>query len=116
MRKPHTAWLAVDDRKTALRITRAETFWSRARGLLGRRLLADEGLWIRPCNSVHTIGMAYAIDVLFLDKEQRVVRIAHRLATMRFAAARRAHSTLELLGGVAYELGIREGAILRTVE
>lgn len=108
------AWLEVEDRKTQLRVLSAADFWSRLRGLLGRaQLQEDEGLWIRPCNSVHTFGMTYAIDVLFLDKEQRVVRIAHRLQSMRIAGARKAQSTLELVGGVASKLGIAEGMQLR---
>lgn len=108
------AWLEVEDRETQLRVLIAKDFWSRLRGLLGRaRLQEDEGLWIRPCNSVHTFGMAYAIDVLFLDNEQRVVRIAHRLQSMRIAGARKARSALELAGGVASKLGIAEGMQLR---
>lgn len=111
-----TAYLEVDGRRTPLRVSSAQNFWSRLRGLLGRaRLQEDQGLWIRPCNSVHTFGMGYPIDVVFLDQELNVVRIAHQLQRWRIAAARRAHSTLELLGGVAQQIGLAEGQQLRLV-
>lgn len=58
----------------------ADTFFSRLKGLLGtRRMLAGEGLVIRPCNSVHTFGMNYAIDVVFADAGHCVVKTVARL-------------------------------------
>lgn len=112
-----SAKLQIAGRDTVVRVHVAESFWSRARGLLGRdRLEANEALWIKPCNSVHTFGMSYPIDVLFLDHDQRVVQITRRLRSMRVAAARRAHTTIEMLGGVVDDLGIKEGMCLRVVE
>ena len=56
-----------------VRIEIADRFQSRLRGLLGRgRLNAGEGLLILPCNSIHTIGMRFPIDVLALDRRGRV--------------------------------------------
>ena len=64
--------------------TLAATFWSRLVGLLGTRSLpAGEGLILDPCNSVHTLGMAYAIDVIFTSPEGEVVRVVHRLRPWR---------------------------------
>jgi uncharacterized membrane protein (UPF0127 family) len=116
MKLPSSTWLALDDRNARLRIFRAESFWSRARGLIGRApLAADEALWIRPCNSVHTFGMSYPIDVLFLDRQQRVIRVVHLLQRRRMVGARRAHSTLELLGGMASSLNLIEGMRLKVI-
>ena len=51
-----------------MRIHVARSFLQRARGLLGRApLAADEALLIRPCSSIHTFGMRFAIDVVFID-------------------------------------------------
>ncbi len=62
----------------------AERFWQRARGLLGRPLLAEgEGLVIRPCKAVHTWGMGQPIDVAFLDPGGRVVASYEALAPNR---------------------------------
>ena len=50
----------------------ARSWLARLRGLLGTsELPADEGLWLSPCNSVHSLGMRYAIDVIFLNRELR---------------------------------------------
>jgi uncharacterized protein len=80
----------------------ADTPWTRVRGLLGRRRLeADEGLLLRPAGSVHTFFMRFAIDVVFLDREDTVVKVVPGLRPWRFAAARRAKRTLELAAGAA---------------
>jgi hypothetical protein len=73
----------------------ADTFIGRLRGLIGRKALeAGEALIIEPCNSIHTIGMRFPIDVLFLDAEDRVVGIRTAVrpgrATRIFWRARRA--------------------------
>ena len=115
-RRHPTKVLKIDGRETPLRVYEASSFLARARGLLGSdRLQADEALWIRPCSSVHTIGMRYPIDVLFLDRQQRVVGLNEHLRPLRFAANGRAHSTLELLAGTAATVGIRRGSQLEQV-
>ena len=54
----------------------AASCWSRGRGLLGRSSLPPgRGLLIYPCNSVHTMGMAFPIDVLHLNRRREVLRI-----------------------------------------
>jgi len=56
------------------RVERAETFFRRLLGLLGRRPLAEgEGLWIAPCRGVHSYGMRHPVDVLFLDERGKVI-------------------------------------------
>src|SRR5690606_32442088 len=55
---------------------RADRPWSRMRGLLGRARLADgarQALWLVPCGSVHTAGMGYPLDIVFLDRGGRVL-------------------------------------------
>ncbi len=78
-------------------------------GLLGRAALApNHALWIRPCNSVHTFGMRFAIDVVFLDADRTVVRVEHNVVPWRVARARAA-SVLELAAGVARRVGVDVG-------
>jgi uncharacterized protein len=78
----------------------ADTHWTRFRGLLGRSL--DDfgngsGLWIVPCHGVHTLGMEFPIDVVYLDREMTVIHIQSKLQPWRFAPVRRkATSVLEL--------------------
>jgi uncharacterized membrane protein (UPF0127 family) len=108
--------LTIDGRATGLQVYEAAGFLSRARGLLGsERLREDEALWLRPCASVHTLGMRYAIDVLFLDRAQRVLAVKRQLEPRRLAATRRAHSTVELLAGTAAAIAVTEGARLEAV-
>ncbi|MBV8550482.1 MAG: DUF192 domain-containing protein [Acidobacteriaceae bacterium] len=80
----------------------AGTSATRLKGLLGRTSFpSGEGLWIAPCEAVHTIGMQFPIDVLFLSRNRQVVKIRHRVPSWRLAACLRAHSVLELPAGTA---------------
>lgn len=79
----------------------AETYESRSRGLLGRDSLdPTEGLWIIPCPMIHTFFMRFAIDVVFLDKKLRVVRVIENLKPWRVSPwVFSARSVLELAAG-----------------
>lgn len=91
----------------------AETWWSRARGLLGRpHLASDQGLWIAPCASVHGLGMSYPIDVVFLDAAQRIRRCA-RLQPWGMALCRDAAITIEIAAGACHRLALEPGQHLR---
>jgi hypothetical protein len=83
---------------TALAI--ADTHWTRLRGLLGLRsndFRNGSGLWIVPCHGVHTLGMGFPIDVVYLDDAMTVIHIQGDLRPWRFAPMRSlAASVLEL--------------------
>lgn len=54
---------------------RALTFWRRFKGLLfTKSFVCGQGILIKPCSSIHTIGMSYCIDILFVDGKDRVVK------------------------------------------
>ena len=90
-----------------------ETAFGRARGLLGRDgLEPGHGMLIDRAGSVHTLFMRFPIDVVFLDRDRRVVGIRHELRRWRFAGARRAVAALELPAGTAAAAGIEEGDVL----
>jgi uncharacterized protein len=73
---------------------------SRRKGLLGRdRLSVEEGLWIVPCEAVHTIGMRFPIDLVYLDRNMRVKRVRSNVPPLRLSACPSAHSVLELASG-----------------
>lgn len=84
----------------ATRLSVADGHWTRLRGLIGRRqesFSAGHGLWIIPCRGVHTLGMAFPIDVLYLDGDNIVIHMEQNLSPWRFAPVRlRAASVLEL--------------------
>ncbi len=90
---------------TALAV--ADTHWTRWRGLLGLRsgdFRNGSGLWIVPCHGVHTLGMGFPIDVVYLDRVMTVIHIQHDLQPWRFAPVRtQAASVLELPRSTAAE-------------
>lgn len=64
----------------------ADNFFKRLKGLLGRTELSQgEGLIIKPCNSVHTIGMKFPIDVAFVDKNNIVNHIISQMGSGKFS-------------------------------
>ncbi len=82
------------------RIEIARTAARRNKGLLGRSgLNSGEGLWIVPCEAVHTFAMKFAIDLLYMDKSLRVVKVRHAVRPGRISGALRAHSVIELPAG-----------------
>lgn len=88
----------------------AALWWERAAGLLVLPpLKRGEGLLIDSCRAVHTIGMRYPIDIIFVDSEWSIVRVVNQLPTFRFRAARAACRTLEMLSGEATRLGFSAG-------
>jgi uncharacterized protein len=88
---------------------------SRLRGLMGRKGLASgEGLLLTPAPSIHTAFMRFAIDVVFLDRQLKVLRLVDGLRPWRAAAAR-AHCALELAAGELASLEVEVGDQLRVV-
>jgi hypothetical protein len=84
----------------ATRLSVADTHWSRLRGLLGKTasdFQQERGLWIVPCRGVHTLGMRFPIDVIYLSPDKVVVHLEPALGPWRFAPVRlKAASVLEL--------------------
>jgi len=72
--------------------------WTRVIGLLlTKHLQHGRGLWLKPSNSIHTFGMRYSLDVLFLDKKNRVVEIVRNLRPNRVSPiVWKARSVVEL--------------------
>ena len=73
----------------ALSVTRADNHLARLKGLLGRlRLRSDEGLWVVPSRGIHTIGLLFPIDLIYLDAQHRVVDLVEHLGTFRIGPLR----------------------------
>ena len=85
--------------------------WSRVRGLLGRPPLHfGQGLLMTPCNWIHTLGMGFPIDVLYLDREGRVLRMAPDMRPNRIGPlVWRASRVVELPAGAIEHTGTRAG-------
>lgn len=94
----------------AASISMADTPSKRRHGLLGRpSLLPSQGMWIVPCESVHTVAMRFPIDVVYLDKKRRVVKIVEAMAPYRVSLCLRARSVIELAAGTARRSGTQVG-------
>lgn len=93
------------------RVRVATSWWARLRGLLARPPLASgEGLWLAPCSGIHTVGMTYAIDVVFIDDEDRIVAVAPEVEPRRFRRGPRgSRAALELPSGEARRLELVVG-------
>jgi hypothetical protein len=89
----------------------ADTVLTRLVGLLGRRELAPgAALWISPCKGIHTMGMRFPIDVVFLDKDMRVVALRERVAPWRMTRiVMSASSVLEMAAGSIARTGVAVG-------
>ena len=98
-------WRVVNASKGTTILTNglvAETWWQRFRGLMGRgRLGPGEGLAIPQCPSIHTSWMRFPIDVMFLDRENRVVRVFENVKPFRVRlGGKAAESVVEAASGV----------------
>lgn len=86
---------------------------TRRKGLLGRSgLSAGEGLWIVPCESVHTFGMKFPIDLVYLDRKKKVKKVRSAVPPWRMSACLSAHSVLELASGTVSTTKTRPGDTL----
>lgn len=92
------------------RVWRAVSGWERTRGLLGRPALnTGEGLLIDSCRLVHTVGMRYSLDLVFLDRLGRVSKLAGNVAPLRMAGSFSASTTLELAPGMLAQCDLKVG-------
>jgi uncharacterized membrane protein (UPF0127 family) len=95
----------------ALRVKVADSVLSRMVGLLGKRSLEPEGgVWIVPCNSIHTIGMLFTIDVVLLDKDFKVVGLHELVRPLSITRPNfRAESVIELPAHAIFKSGTTVG-------
>ena len=100
------------------RIGVADTTLSRFVGLMGRSSLAPgHGLLIRPSNGVHTLWMRFAIDVLLLDREYRVLSVYENLRPFRMTSINwKAASALELPSGTITATDTQAGDLLELTQ
>ena len=99
------------NKELSCNVTEASSLFARMKGLLGRQGLAQgESLWIKPCNSIHTIGMQFPIDAVFLDTENTVVKVKNELSANRITGIYfRASSVLEFPAGRLKETNTEVG-------
>jgi uncharacterized membrane protein (UPF0127 family) len=97
------------ERFVATNVAIADSYFRRLVGLLGktrRWARAGQGLWIVPSHGVHTIGMLFPIDLIFLDREKNVVHLEEHVRPFRISrVSLRSHSVLELPAHTVFRTG-----------
>ncbi len=89
---------------TSLKVKKTRSFWQRARGLLYTKNFPQDfdGLYIEPCSAVHTLGMHYDIDLLFLDRHLRILKVVEDVSPRHFCiTCNGAYGVVELDAGKA---------------
>lgn len=95
----------------------ADTFFSRFRGLMFRKSVNDNyALYITPCNQIHMLNMKFAIDVIYTDKSDKVIRIDADVQPWKICkTVRQAENVIELKSFSAEKFNIRPGDIITIV-
>lgn len=98
---------AVSGRILVPHLVRAEG-WFRYTGLIGRAPLGEQdGLWFHGCRAIHTVGLRFAIDAIFLDEAGRVLAVESRIPSWTpYIGAFRARDVIELPAGGAGRNGL----------
>ena len=94
-------WNLTQNRVLSSKVRYCNRFFSRLKGLLGTsKIEVDEACWLIPCSGIHTLGMRYAIDAYFLNRENEVLAVVRNLKPNRLSPIfRSAHSVLEFAAG-----------------
>ena len=120
MKRPQDRWILRNERTSlivALSLECAFESATRRKGLLGRTSLpGGAALIIAPCNSIHTFFMRFAIDVAFVARDGRVVRVSRAVPAWRIRLALRAFAVVELAAGALERSKTREGDHLSVVQ
>jgi len=94
-----------------LEIKIADNFLTRLAGLtFQKRLPQGTGLLLAPCNSVHMCFMRFAIDVVYLDKEYRIIKVIENLKPwLGLSMCNKAYAALEMTAGETKRCGLEVG-------
>jgi len=85
----------------------------RNKGLLGREsLLPGEGLWILPCEAVHTFWMRFSIDLVYLDRKKHIRKLVSDVPPWRMSGCLTAYSVVELPAGTIHNTLTQIGDVL----
>lgn len=96
----------------------ADSFFKRLKGLLGTdSLMKGTGIYIVPCAQIHMFGMKYAIDAVFVDKNNEVVGLVENIKPGQLSRSfRKARGCLEVPSGTILDTGVSVGDLLVTGE
>jgi uncharacterized protein len=109
----HRLSIASSETVIAAQIELADSAWKRSRGLLGRASLGvDEGMRFEPASSLHMWFMRFAIDVIYVDRDERVVKLVREFKPWRMSWAWGTRTAYELPVGSVDRAGVVVGDVL----
>ena len=81
----------------SLGVVAADTTVARLKGLIGKLTLGDEGLWLVPSRGIHTVGVLFPLDLVYLNEMYQVIHVVESFPTFRISPLiAQAASVLEL--------------------
>ncbi|MBN1622466.1 MAG: DUF192 domain-containing protein [Endomicrobiales bacterium] len=102
--------LVINNKTTAVKTYIADTHSKRFLGLMGKKSFENKALLLSPCSSIHTFFMRFNIDVIFLDSQNKIIKIANNIPPWRILLpVIRAKSVLELSTQTARRLTLKTG-------
>lgn len=109
-----TAAVYKGENKIVGEIKIADTYFRRMLGLMPVKVLAeDKGILLKPCKQVHTFHMKYAIDVIFLSKDNSILHIENNLVPNKVTKYyKQAYSILEMASGKVKKNSLAVGDVL----
>lgn len=107
----------INDKSIASEVMMGNTFYKRLAGLTNRsEMKKEQGLLLFPCRQIHTFGMCFPIDAVFLSKDNEIVYIEREMQKNHFGTyIKDAFSVLELCSGVTEENGLSIGDKLKFI-
>lgn len=120
LRDPDASWSLIVEETGAVLASVVEPAFdskTRKRGLLGRDGLAEgHALVIAPSNAVHTFRMRFPIDVVFVARDGRVLKVREDVRPGRITASWRGFAVVELAAGSSGRVRLQHGHVLRCAQ
>lgn len=100
-----------------MRLIRADSFIKRLSGLIAyKRIDKDEVMLIKNCRMIHTCFMKFNIDVIFIDKNSKIIRLKENIRPWRlFIGGVKARDVYEAVPGFIKRFGLKKGGIFKDV-
>ena len=99
----------LSDNNLQLKVLVTESVIERNKGLFSADISEIDGLWITPCNSIHTFAMKYNIDLVYLNRMNQVIKLIHNIVPWRMSFSFYAKSVIELHSGTIDDKKIKIG-------
>jgi len=111
MEKTYCVYNLTRESFLSLNVKAADTILMRLKGLIGRlRLRSDEGIWVVPSQGVHTLGLFFPLDLIYLDEQNRVIHLVESIPSFRIGPIKtQAGSVLELPTHTIYSTNTQIG-------